>query len=187
MVYPSKTMNVSTPMGRRILGGGLIAFGVFGGLGVLLFWSFGVFNSLLRVDAPGSSQAEFHPGSYAIYWESPLLAGRRSRPPYVRVEIEAEAGGAAVPVSTDLFLPLRYSTLDQHYGALIAEFTIDRQAQYRILVGEPNVKQAVPGQVSIARGLTIPALIRLCAVPFTTFWGGVGSGLYILLKRRKPA
>jgi len=180
-------MNSSLPVRRWVLGGGLIALGIFSGVGVLLLWSFGVFGSLLRVDAPGTKAAHLDPGNYAIYWESPLLAREESKPPYVPLELQSKEGGPVVLTFSDLFMPSRCYTLDNNHGALLAEFTIDRKTEYRVIVGAPKVKQEVPGRISITRGMSLPVFVRLCVVPFTLFWGGVGSGLFFLLRRPKAA
>jgi len=173
-------------MRRRVLGIGAIVVGPVTAFAVLLPGLFGLFTSLGRIDSPGAGEIHLESGDYAIYYESMALAKKRSQVPGITVRIQPRDGGEAVAVSNDILFPLGYSTFE-HSGALSSEFTIVRPGDYRFTVSAPLLKQPEPGNISIARALGVSGFVRLAVIPFTLFWGGVGLGLWILLKRSRAA
>jgi hypothetical protein len=179
-------MKIDISRSRWALGGALIALGLIAGLGFLLLSIFSVFSSLLRVPSPGAGEVELPPGNYTVYWESPMLAMKRSRPPGGFLDIVSKESGLPVQYSTDIFWPVRYNTVD-HLGASVAEFTIERKGTYRFILSEANLKQPVPGGISIGKAVGPGSFVQLALIPVTLVVGGVGAGLLVLLKRPEAA
>jgi hypothetical protein len=180
--YAQDEMKVPISPRRMALGGGLIALGVMAGVGVLLVSIFIVFASLMRIEAPGSGEIELEPGTYTIYWESPMLLKKGRKAPGGSLGVFPKDGGTPVTLNTEVLFPINYNTLD-HSGVSIAEFRIDRKGVYQVGISEPNLKQSVPGRISIGRALGILSFVKLAVIPFVLIAGGIGAGLLILLKR----
>ncbi|HLY11591.1 MAG TPA: hypothetical protein VKW04_19980 [Planctomycetota bacterium] len=179
-------MNSPVSPNRWLLGGSLIALGLIAGAGVVVFYVFSMFASLMRIEAPGSGEIDLEPGTYSLYWESPLLVNKGKKFPGGSIGVFLNDGGPPLTLTTELFWPISYNTID-HSGESIAEFTVDRKGSYRISMSEPNLKQPVPGGLSIGRALTISVLLKVAPIPLGFIAGGVGLGLLVLLKRPKAA
>jgi hypothetical protein len=95
-----------------------------------------------------------------------MLAGKRNRPPGGFLDINSTETGLPVQYSTEIPWPINYDTID-HIGAAVTEFTIERRGRYRFLLSEANLKQPVPGGISIGRAVGIGSLVKLVLTPFT--------------------
>ncbi len=172
---------------KKTAGIALIAAGAISGFGYMIFSLVSAFSTLERFDVPGGRDTTLQPGAYTVYWETPgAFVGRQSRGPDVQVRVEAQDGMGNPTVNRGGLWVSRYST-GSRVGVSVADFRIERKGVYTVSARAPAGKTPAGGGIAITRSLGVLGIFRLVLTTLALIGGGVGTGVYILVKKPAPA